>query len=97
MIRLNCPICGLRDETEFSYLGDATVRRPDPAVTDIAPWADFVFLRDNPRGAHREYWQHVSACREWLIVVRDTASHQIASCQLAREVFRNEATGVAAS
>ena len=28
MLRLECPICGLRDETEFVYGGDATIVRP---------------------------------------------------------------------
>ena len=31
-----------------------------------------VFVRDNPMGEHREYWQHVHGCRQWLFVVRDT-------------------------
>jgi len=97
MIRLDCPVCGHRDETEFAYLGDATVRRPDPSITDPGTWADFVFLRDNPRGAHCEYWQHVMGCREWLIVNRNTATHQIDSCQLARSVFAGEGTMAASS
>ena len=32
MIRITCPHCGPRDQSEFSYAGDATRTRPaDPA------------------------------------------------------------------
>jgi len=86
MLRLQCPVCGLRDETEFSYGGDATVQRPDMNETDLKVWHDFVFLRDNPRGAHLEYWHHVHGCRQWLVVERDTQSHEIGDARLAREV-----------
>ena len=86
MLRLECPVCGLRDEAEFSYGGDATVKRPEMSETDLAAWVDYVFYRDNPRGKHLEYWHHVQGCRQWLVVERDTVSHEIGSCRLAREV-----------
>ena len=28
MIRINCPYCGERDHSEFSYGGDATINYP---------------------------------------------------------------------
>ncbi|MCG8545263.1 MAG: sarcosine oxidase subunit delta family protein [Alphaproteobacteria bacterium] len=85
MLRIDCPICGLRDETEFSYGGDATVVRPAMDEADPKVWLDYVFMRDNPRGAHREYWHHASGCRQWLVVERDTLTHEIGACRLARE------------
>jgi hypothetical protein len=36
-LRIPCPYCGLRGNDEFTYLGDASVRRPDPAGRDAAP------------------------------------------------------------
>ncbi len=39
---------------------------------------DYVYLRDNPAGAHRELWYHGAGCRSWLVVARDTRTHQIA-------------------
>ena len=30
MHRIDCPWCGVRDEAEFKYRGDATVKRPEP-------------------------------------------------------------------
>ena len=83
-MRIACPCCGLRDHTEFEYGGDAARRWP-AADASLDTWSDYVYLRDNPRGLHREYWQHVHGCREWLIVTRDTLSHEISSVILARE------------
>ena len=72
-----CPVCGLRDHSEFSYEGDATVPRPPIEVTDEAVWAAYVYDRANPMGPHREYWQHVHGCRQVLLVERDTATHHV--------------------
>ena len=44
-----CPWCGPRAQVEFTYGGDATVRRPAPDAP-IAAWVEFVYLRDNPAG-----------------------------------------------
>ena len=85
MIRIPCPFCGERDHTEFSYGSDATVTRPSPEETDLQVWLDYVFFRDNPRGPHREYWHHVNGCRQWLIVDRDTLTHEISRVVLSRD------------
>ncbi len=78
MLRIKCPWCGLRNEDEFSYGGDATVTRP---ADDASPddWYDYVYTRDNPAGRHTEYWHHAGGCRAWLKVERDTVSHEIFS------------------
>lgn len=44
-------------------------------------WFDYVYLRDNPRGAYEEYWHHTSGCRRWLVVARDTVTHEISACR----------------
>jgi sarcosine oxidase subunit delta len=36
-----------------------------------------MFVRRNPVGRYRELWQHLSGCRRWLVVERDTVSHQV--------------------
>jgi sarcosine oxidase subunit delta len=83
-MRLPCPFCGLRDVREFTYLGDATLRRPDPAAEGaMAAFHDYVYLRDNPAGAHREYWHHGLGCRSWLVVTRDTRTHAVLGAELA--------------
>ena len=85
MLRIPCPICGLRDETEFSYVGDATVVRPPQDETNPQVWYDYVFRRDNPRGPHREHWHHVHGCRQIVEVSRDTLTHEITACRPASE------------
>ena len=54
----------------------ATLRRPADDAP-LADWVDHVYLRDNPRGPHREYWHHVHGCRAYVTVERDTATHAI--------------------
>ena len=78
MLLLPCPFCGRRPETEFSYGGDATLRRPaDPdAVSDYA-WTEYVYFRGNPKGAHRELWFHAHGCGRWVEVERDTVTHEV--------------------
>jgi sarcosine oxidase subunit delta len=78
MLRIPCPHCGLRDEVEFRYRGDATRARP-AGEAGIAAFADYVYLRDNPAGWHAEWWLHVAGCRRLLRVVRHTLTHEIRS------------------
>ncbi len=84
MLRINCPFCGERDHTEFAYGGDATKTCPDLSNTDHEAWMEYVFYRDNPKGAHLEYWQHTQGCRSWLKVRRDTVTHVITEINYAR-------------
>jgi heterotetrameric sarcosine oxidase delta subunit len=88
MLRLDCPVCGLRDETEFVYGGDATKVRPPLGESEPSVWLDFVFLRDNPRGIHREYWHHALGCRQWIIQERNTLTHDRSGSQLAKDFSR---------
>jgi len=70
--------------SEFTYGGDAGAPRPEnPAEADLASWMSHVYLRDNPAGPHKEYWHHISGCRSWLAVTRDTATHEIKAVALA--------------
>jgi methylglutamate dehydrogenase subunit B len=83
-MRIPCPYCGSRDVQEFSYLGDANLRRPDHEAPEAA-FHDYVYLRDNPAGPHRELWYHGSGCRNWLVVTRNTVTHAIAGARFAKE------------
>ena len=40
-------------------------------------WADYLFMRSNPKGVHCERWRHVHGCGRWFNLARDTASDQI--------------------
>ncbi|AZN98096.1 MAG: sarcosine oxidase subunit delta [Mesorhizobium sp.] len=87
------PLLGLRDAQEFTYLGDARlIDRPDPTAPDAeAAFCDYVFLRDNQAGAHRELWFHEQGDRSWLVVTRDTVTHEVLCAELARDVALSRA------
>ena len=84
MLRITCPHCGERDHTEFAYGGDATIRYPALDNDDLEAWYRAVYVRRNPRGPHKEFWHHVNGCREWLVVERDTLTHEITAVTSAR-------------
>ena len=87
-MRIHCPYCGERGVEEYSYRGDATVSRPDPHCPDVLErFVDYVHLRDNPAGTHREFWQHLHGCRAWLVVERDVRTHEIQSVGAASPRF----------
>ncbi len=77
-MRLTCPFCGPRGIEEFTYMGDATLQRPGKDA-EPAAWVDYVYLRQNPAGAHSELWYHTAACRQFLTVHRDTRTHAISA------------------
>jgi methylglutamate dehydrogenase subunit B len=70
-----CPHCGPRSHEEFTTLGE--VRGPRPAAADATGFADYLFLRANVAGRHREHWFHAQGCQSWLVVERDTLTHEI--------------------
>jgi sarcosine oxidase subunit delta len=81
-VLIPCPVCGSRDHGEFTYGGDATVVRPSVEDGDPGRWATYVYDRRNPRGLHTEYWHHVHGCRSWMIVERNTETHEVGATQL---------------
>ena len=84
-MRIPCPHCGSRGHEEFAYYGDATPVRPDPLQPGAEQaFCDYVYLRDNPAGTHRELWYHAQGCQTWLIVERDTRSHAVGRVVEAR-------------
>jgi sarcosine oxidase subunit delta len=78
MLLLPCPFCGPRDEIEFRYGGEAgIVRPPDPDALSDAEWAEYLHMRNNPKGRLQERWFHTYGCRRWFTLVRDTVTHEI--------------------
>jgi sarcosine oxidase, subunit delta len=78
MLLIPCPWCGERDETEFRCGGEAHIVRPrQPAALSDDQWADYLFMRSNPKGVHFERWRHIHGCGRWFNVARDTVSDQI--------------------
>jgi len=76
MLRINCPYCGTRDETEFIFGGPAHVNR-SPNESDDKTWTAYLFGRQNPAGIHLERWGHIYGCGRWFNVARDTRTHEI--------------------
>ena len=76
-MRIPCPACGERDYTEFRYGGDADKQRPRHDSASRKEWHDYVYLFDNPKGVHREHWQHVLGCRQWFVLERNTATNEV--------------------
>lgn len=80
-MRIECPLCGARDRREF-YYGGAALKRPGGTEWSGA-WDDYLHLRENPAGRSREYWYHETGCAAWLVVERDTVTHEIHGVALA--------------
>ena len=81
-MRLTCPRCGERDLKEFYYQGSAiALARPDPEA-DEALWNDYLHNRDNPTGLREELWYHEAGCNAWLIVERNTLTHEIIKIEM---------------
>jgi sarcosine oxidase subunit delta len=55
--------------------------RPAPGAS-VEAWADWLHLRDNPAGRTRDLWYHEAGCTSWLVVVRDTVTHEIFAVDL---------------
>lgn len=78
MLLISCPNCGSRDETEFHYGGQAHVPYPEnPNELNDREWAEFLFYRDNTKGAFAERWLHSTGCRQWFNMLRDTVTYDI--------------------
>lgn len=87
MLIINCPFCGARDHSEFSYGGDASIHYP-PLDASVESWVDAVFERENPDSRQFETWHHVHGCRMWLVVERDVSTHEIFSVESAHKDIR---------
>lgn len=79
MLYIHCPHCGeLREEEEFNYGGQAHIARPaDPNALSDTEWAQYLFMRKNPRGLHHEMWYHAAGCRKFFNATRHTVTYEI--------------------
>ena len=76
MLLIRCPFCEMdRPEVEFRHAGEAhVVRAPDPAAQTDEEWAQFLYMRANPKGLHAERWRHNSGCGRYFNALRDTVT-----------------------
>lgn len=95
---INHPLLGPRDAAEFVYKGDAAMlARPDWQSENAASeFHDYLHLRDNIAGEMRELWFHEQGDRSWLVVTRNTRTHEITKVELARDVASKLSKGAVA-
>ena len=87
-MRLPCPVCGERDIREFLCKGASeALHRPD-ADADAAAWDSYMHLRDNTAGVIGELWYHQAGCGAWLVVKRNTITHEVISAHLASRMSK---------
>jgi sarcosine oxidase subunit delta len=92
MLLIECPWCGVRDETEFNCVGEAHIARPlKPEELSDEEWADYLFMRKNPKGMHREQWLHAAGCRRYFNAERDTVTYRISGTYKIGEKAPSEA------
>lgn len=76
MLLIYCPYCQEnRSELEFRGSGDAHIDRPQN-ITEISDeeFAEFFYMRDNPKGLIYERWRHISGCGRFFRAIRHTVS-----------------------
>jgi methylglutamate dehydrogenase subunit B len=84
-MRLTCPLCGDRDRREFYYYGaEDYLHRPSEGAP-LAEWDNYLHLRDNPAGVTKDLWYHEAGCSQWLLVTRNTVTHEILAAELVAE------------
>ena len=77
MLLIPCPHCGPRPEIEFRHAGEAHLTRPAAAEVSDAGWADFLYMRTNPKGIFVERWRHIHGCGRYLNCVRHSVTDKI--------------------
>ena len=76
MLKIPCPFCGDRNESEFIHGGPLKSRPTDDASqVDDQAWVEYLTVPNNPIGPVRERWWHVRGCGSWFTLTRDTLTH----------------------
>jgi sarcosine oxidase subunit delta len=87
MLLIHCPYCQEeRSELEFHAAGEAHIVRPEniAEISDEA-FAEYFFLRDNPKGYIYERWRHLHGCGRFFNAVRHTVSDKFVTTYKAGE------------
>jgi heterotetrameric sarcosine oxidase delta subunit len=83
MLLIACPHCGPRNADEFSFKGERSSRPAPDASREV--WRAYLYEKDNVAGWEHEQWFHVSGCRRFLAVERNTVTNEIRSVRDAAE------------
>ena len=90
-MRIICPNCGQRDIREFYYRGSENDLDRPKLEDSLSNWHAFLHLRDNVAGEIRDLWYHEKGCNSWLIVTRNTITHDV----IRTELVNSEDEGLA--
>ena len=78
MLRITCPWCGDRHESEFVCGGTHEKVRPDrPESLSDEEWIDYLTVAPNPVGPLVEKWWHRHGCGLWFSLERNTLTHEV--------------------
>ena len=85
MQQFPCPFCGLRDEREFHFAGEAGKIRPQTTkpVSDTE-WSAYLYAQNNTKGRADEIWVHLP-CQEYFAMTRDTVTMQVTGHRALRK------------
>jgi len=91
-MRIPCPVCGTRDRREFYYYGaEDYLKRPSDGGS-IDDLDNHLFLRDNPAGVTRDLWYHETGCASWMVVTRNTVTHEVLGAELVAKPSKKKGT-----
>jgi sarcosine oxidase subunit delta len=79
MMRIHCPHCGPRAQSEFIY--ERTVDSVVPLNAPVDEAMAKLFTRNNPRGVDDEIWRHTYGCRAWMVLTRHRVTNEISECR----------------
>lgn len=86
MLRITCPCCGADgEETEFTRLGEAHIRRPESGSASDVEWTRYLHERTNTAGPAVEVWRHAHGCGKCFHLARDTVTQEIYGSYSASE------------
>jgi sarcosine oxidase subunit delta len=94
MLLIHCPYCQEdRSELEFRGAGDAHIDRPQNIVeiSDEA-FAEYFYMRDNPKGLIYERWRHVAGCGRFFRAIRHTVTDKFVMTYRQDEPKPDQAT-----
>lgn len=94
MLLIHCPYCQEdRSELEFRGAGDAHIDRPQN-ITEISDeeFAEFFYMRDNPKGLIYERWRHISGCGRFFRAIRHTVTDKFVMTYRQDEPKPDQAT-----
>jgi sarcosine oxidase subunit delta len=77
MMKLRCPHCGPRSQTEFTYGRTVDSVVPIDAAPEDA--MKILYTRINPRAFDEEIWRHTYGCRAWLVITRHRVTNEISA------------------